>query len=160
MMELVPRRLTPKDVSQVREIWSEHWGGEFIVAHGSIYYFDQVQGYVIEQEERWLGLITFVLCNEECEIISLNSFREHEGVGTQLISAVINNARSNDCMKVSLITTNDNLYALGFYQRRGFQLIKINAGAVNEARKLKPELPTIGYNNIPLRDELELEFKL
>ena len=36
----------------------------------------------------------------------------------------------------------------------------IARGAINETRKIKPEIPPIGYNNIPLRDEIELEIML
>ena len=59
-----------------------------------------------------------------------------------------------------LITTNDNLNALGFYQKRGFEIVTIYRGAVNESRKRKPGIPLIGYNSIPLRDEIELEMSL
>jgi hypothetical protein len=59
-----------------------------------------------------------------------------------------------------LITTNDNLHAIGFYQKRGFQMAAIHRGAVNEARKLKPSIPMIGAHGIPMRDEIELEMVL
>ena len=67
---------------------------------------------------------------------------------------------TKNCRRIFLITTNDNLNALGFYQKRGFELVKINRGALNETRKLKPNIPLIGENNIPLRDEIELEMIL
>jgi hypothetical protein len=52
------------------------------------------------------------------------------------------------------------LNALGFYQKRGFEIVAVYCGAVNESRKRKPSIPLIGYNNIPLRDEIELEINL
>jgi len=59
------------------------------------------------------------------------------------------------------MTTNDNLRALGFYQRRGFRLASLRPGAVDEARRtLKPEIPEIGDDGIPIRDELDLEMDL
>ncbi len=69
-------------------------------------------------------------------------------------------ARRQSCKQVVVSTTNDNLRALGFYQRRGFSLLRIRAGAVDESRKLKPGIPTIGENEIPLHDEIELEMKI
>jgi len=72
----------------------------------------------------------------------------------------VEEARKRDCWRVFLITTNDNLHALGFYQKRGFELVGIHRGAVNESRKIKPGIPLIGMNNIPLRDEIELEIVL
>jgi DNA-3-methyladenine glycosylase I len=61
---------------------------------------------------------------------------------------------------VHLSTTNDNLHSLGFYQRRGFELLSIRRGAVTESRKRKPGIPLLGENEIPLRDEIELELRL
>ena len=55
------------------------------------------------------------------------------------------------------MTTNDNLSALRFYQRRGFRLVKIWPGAVDAARKsLKPTIPQVGQNGIPIHDEIDL----
>jgi ribosomal protein S18 acetylase RimI-like enzyme len=94
------------------------------------------------------------------EITSLDSLRAGKGIGTTLINKVMEEARTKKCHRLFLITTNDNLNALGFYQRRGFELSKLYRGAINESRKLKPGIPLIGANNIPLRDEIELEMML
>jgi GNAT superfamily N-acetyltransferase len=59
--------------------------------------------------------------------------------------------------RLRLTTTNDNLDALRFYQRRGFRLVALRPGAVDAARALKPEIPVTGAHGIPLRDELDLE---
>ena len=64
------------------------------------------------------------------------------------------------CKRIFLITTNDNLRALGLYQKHGFEIVNIYRGAVNESRKRKPDIPLIGMYGIPLRDEIELEMKL
>ena len=69
-------------------------------------------------------------------------------------------ARERGCRRLFLITTNDNLRALAFYQKRGFELAALRRGALNESRKLKPSIPLIGENGIPLRDEIELEMSL
>ena len=59
------------------------------------------------------------------------------------------------------MTTNDNLDALRFYQRRGFRLVALRPGAVDESRvSLKPQIGVSGDFEIPLRDELELELRL
>ena len=80
--------------------------------------------------------------------------------GSKLIDQAIEEARTQGCKRLFLITTNDNLNALGFYQKRGFEIAAIYRGAVNESRKIKPGIPLVGYNNIPLRDEIELEMSL
>ncbi len=153
-------RLTSEDLPRLRQFWVEHWGADFMVAHGEIYRPEQLDGFVVEEHHEWVGLITFVIKDNEMEITSLDSLREGQGIGTELMNRVMNEAQLQNCKRVFLITTNDNLNALGFYQRRGFELVKIDRGAVNESRKLKPCIPLIGANNIPLRDELELEMIL
>ena len=154
------RRLTPDDLPRLRQFWIEHWGGEEMVTRGNVYRPEQLDGFVIEDEREWLGLVTFIVTSDECEVTSLNSLREAQGIGTSLINAVVEESRKHGYKRVFFITTNDNLNALGFYQKRGFELVAVYRGAVNESRKIKPGIPLIGYNNIPLRDEIELEMKL
>jgi GNAT superfamily N-acetyltransferase len=119
-----------------------------------------LEGFVIEAPEEWIGLLTFVIKDSECEVTSLNSLREGQGIGSKLIDLAIQEARTRACNRLFLITTNDNLNALGFYQKRGFEIVTIYRGAVHESRKIKPGIPLVGYNKIPLRDEIELEIKL
>ena len=154
------RRLTVDDLPRLRQVWKENWGDEFVVAHGVIYYPDTLEGFIALDGDEWIGEITYTFSEKECEIVSLDSAREGMGVGTMLIQKVVEKAREQDCRRIFLITTNDNLNALGFYQKRGFELMAVHRGAVNESRKIKPGIPLIGANNIPLRDEIELEMIL
>ena len=62
--------------------------------------------------------------------------------------------------RVWLITTNDNLDAIRFYQRRGFMISAIYKNALEFSRKLKPSIPTIGRYGIYMRDEIEFEKQL
>ena len=150
------RRLTHDDLPRLRQFWIEHWGEEMI-SRGKIYRPEQLEGFVVEDGNEWIGLLTFVFEDNECEVTSLDSLREGQGIGSMLIDKAIEEARSCNCWRLFLITTNDNLNALGFYQKRGFEIVTIYRGAINESRKLKPSISLIGYNNIPLRDEIELE---
>lgn len=154
------RRLTPSDLPRLRQFWLDHWGGEEMISRGKVYHPEQLEGFVAEDGNDWIGLLTFAIENDECEVTSLDSLREGQGIGSQLIDKAIEEARTRKCRRLFLITTNDNLNALGFYQKRGFEIVTIYRGAINESRKRKPGIPSIGYNNIPLRDEIELEIKL
>ena len=153
------RRLSQNDLPRLREFWIEHWGGEEMITRGNIYRPDQLEGFVVEDEEEWIGLLTFVVKDGECEVTSLDSLREGQGIGSKLIDQAIEESRARGCKRLFLITTNDNLNALGFYQKRGFEIAAIYRGAVNESRKRKPTIPLVGMNGIPLRDEIELEMK-
>jgi len=154
------RRLTIEDLPRLREYWRKHWGDEFVVAHGVIYRPEALDGFLALEDDEWLGEITYSVSGDECEIVSLDSLREGHGIGTKLMDAAVDEARTRSCRCVFLITTNDNLHALGFYQRRGFELVRIHRHALDETRKLKPGIPLIGMNHIPLRDEIELEMML
>jgi len=159
-MTLNLRRLTAADLPQLRRFLIEHWGGEAIIAHGHMYYPEQLDGFVVEDENEWVGLVTFFIKDDECEVTSLDSLREGKGIGTQLIDKAVEEARARNCARLFLITTNDNLHALGFYQKRGFEIATVYRGAVNESRKRKPGIPLVGMHGIPLRDEIELEMML
>ena len=67
-------------------------------------------------------------------------------------------AKRKNLNSVIVITTNDNLRALQFYQKRGFVLNKIYFDSMKEARKLKPAIPLKNDNGILIRDEIELKF--
>ena len=107
-----------------------------------------------------LGMLTYVPGPgwRQCEILTLHAGEQWRGVGTALIEAVGQLARQQGCARLWVITTNDNVDALRFYQRRGFCLVTVHRGAVDRSRaRLKPEIPSVGAYGIPLRDEIELE---
>jgi GNAT superfamily N-acetyltransferase len=158
MMSL--RQLTIDDLPRLRQFWIEHWGSEEMVSRGKVYRPQQLEGIVLDEDDEWLGLLTFFINDDECEVTSIDSLREGQGIGTMLLNRAVEVARARDCKRIFLITTNDNLNALGFYQKRGFELVRIYRGALNESRKIKPSIPQIGMNNIPLRDEIEVEMIL
>lgn len=160
MSTLILRRLSPNDFPRLRQFWIEHWGGEEMISRGNVYRPEQLEGFVVEDEDEWIGLLTFFITDGECEVTSLDSLREGQGIGSTLVDQVMEEARARGCKRLFLITTNDNLRALGFYQKRGFKIVMVYCGAVNESRKRKPGIPLIGMNGIPLRDEIELEILL
>ena len=109
---------------------------------------------------RLLAMLTYVPGQDwqQCEILTLHAGEQWHGTGTALIEAVRQLARQHGCSRLWVITTNDNVDALRFYQRRGFCLATVHCGAVDRSRaSLKPEIPSAGAYGIPLRDEIELE---
>ena len=107
-----------------------------------------------------LGMLTYVPGQDwqQCEILTLHADQQWRGAGTALIEAAAQLARRQRCARLWVITTNDNVDALRFYQRRGFCLVRVHRSAVDRSRaSLKPEIPPVGAYGIPLRDEIELE---
>lgn len=119
-----------------------------------------VEGIAAMDGDEIVGLITYRIYDKVCEITSLDSLREGQGIGTALLEQVITIAKEKNCHKVSLITTNDNVKAIRFYQKRGFDLVKIHLNSIEQERALKPEIPLTGQNGIPIMHELEFELRL
>ena len=72
-----------------------------------------------------VGVATYVIDAEECELLTLHARSQFEGIGTAMVTAVERVARQAGCTRLWLVTTNDNVDALRFYQRRGFTLIAL-----------------------------------
>jgi ribosomal protein S18 acetylase RimI-like enzyme len=113
-------------------------------------------GLVAEGDGREMGLLFYRLDGEDCELFLLLATEPSAGIGTALVEALV--ARATGRRRIWVVTTNDNLRALRFYQRRGFALCALRPGAVDDTRRrLKPGIPVTGDDGIPRRDELELE---
>jgi GNAT superfamily N-acetyltransferase len=115
-------------------------------------------GLIAERDGTLAGVITYVIHGDECEILTLHTTERWRGAGTALVERVERVAADRGCRRLWVITTNANVDALRFYQRRGFRLAELNPGAIDTARaRLKPEIPEIGEYGIPIRDELVLD---
>ena len=155
--QLHVRPITDADRDWVRQCVVAHWGNEIVVGHGEVMRPHEHEGFAAFDGDTVVGLITYRMVDAACEVITLDSLREGQGIGTALMNAVVAQARSHNCKRVWLITTNDNLRALAFYQKRGFGIVAVYRNAVDETRKLKPTIPLVADNGIPIRDEIELE---
>lgn len=158
--EMEVRPLAEGDRAWLEEFVVARWRAPTVVGHGRVYHPAQLPGFVALQDEERVGLVTYVLENDACEIVTIDSVREGAGIGSALVEAVAQKAREAGCRRVWLITTNNNLRMLRFAQKRGFALVAVQPRAVEASRKLKPEIPLLGENGIPIRDELELELEL
>jgi ribosomal protein S18 acetylase RimI-like enzyme len=160
MGKFILRPLSDADRGWVTQCMIESWGDEMVVAHETVYRPAELPGFVVQDGKKHVGLLTYHLEGTACEIVTLDSWSESQGVGTKLIEAVKLVACREGCHRLWLITTNDNTHALRFYQKRGFTLAAIRINALEQARKIKPEIPLVGEDGIPIRDELEMEMWL
>lgn len=149
-----------RDDDWVQHLLVERWGAITMVVHDTLFYPAELPGFVAVAGEERVGMVTYHLAGGQCELLNLDSLRPSLGIGTALIEAVKEVAMSAGCHRLWLITTNDNVNALRFYQRRGFRLVAVHPRAVDRARLLKPEISLFGEHGIPIRDELELEINL
>ncbi len=149
-----------RDRAWIRPLLETSWRATTVVTRGRAYAADTLPGFGAWLDDQPVGLVTYRIEQAECEIITLNSLVEDRGVATALVEAVKQQAVKAHCRRLWLITTNDNLRALAFYQKRGFHLCALYPNAIEESRRIKPQISEIGANGIAIRDELELEMAL
>ena len=154
------RPISRSDRERINGFIVQHWYTLRMVVRGESVDLGTADGLYTCDGEEITGLITWRVTGREMEILSLDSIREGEGTGSALLSAAVGKARSAGLDRVTLITTNDNLAALRFYQKRGFDLVKVYRNALDQARRIKPEIPLTGMDGIPLKHEIELEMIL
>ena len=135
------------------------FGGAVQARRGELVDVLALPGFVAILRNVPAGIATYRLVGKECELAFMAAFVRRRGIGSELLHSVLDAARG--CTRLWVVTTNDNLGALAFYQRRGLRLSALRSGAVDEARRtLKPQIGTVGESGIPIRDELELELVL
>jgi ribosomal protein S18 acetylase RimI-like enzyme len=122
-----------------------------------MHYADRLPGWVALVSGARVGLLTYHVCEEEFEVVTLHTALRRHGVGTSLLEVALEKARTKGCRRVWLITTNDNEPAIAFYKSRGMALVAVHRGAIARSRGLKPEIPLVGLNGVPIEDELEFE---
>jgi ribosomal protein S18 acetylase RimI-like enzyme len=154
------RAVTDSDRPLLRWLVAELWGSEIVAVHGEQLRPAEMHALLAEQAGRIIGLVTYQIGGGILEIVTLNAIERRVGIGTMLIDAVAEQARRADCHQVRLTTTNDNIDALRFYQRRGFRLAALRPGAVDRARLEKPQIPRTGDFGIPLHDEIDLTLQV
>jgi GNAT superfamily N-acetyltransferase len=154
------RPLTDANLAWVRRLFTRRWGGTVSVSRGVAHDTTALPGFVAHLHGEPAGVATYRVADRECELVTLDSVREGTGAGTALGDAVVEAARAAGVIRLWLITTNDNTRALRFYQRYGFDLVGVHRNAVAGSRALKPSIPEIGLDGIPIRHELELELPL
>lgn len=165
MDALTIRPKQPADRESVRDLLSRTWGSEMIACLSGLHDATLLDGYIAQlgtpPDSEIVGLVTYRVADGDCEIVTLDSLRPGLGIGTRLVESVATVARSQGCTRVWLTTTNDNLPALRYYQRHGWDLVALHRDAVTTARNtVKPEISLHGRDGIPLRHALELEFRL
>jgi GNAT superfamily N-acetyltransferase len=151
---LIPvREAEATDAKWIRSFLHARWNGTMQAVHGETIDASALPALIAGDHQ---GLATYRWNGLDAELVTLNAVPAGAGVGSALIGALVARLKAEGCTRLWVTTTNDNLSALRFYLRRGFRLAEGRPGAVDEARKLKPTISTVGQHGIPLHDEIEL----
>jgi 8-oxo-dGTP pyrophosphatase MutT (NUDIX family) len=161
-LHAILREVDSRNRDKVTAFIIKHWFSSKVMIRGEAVDMTKVDGYAVfdENDAEIIGLITYFIKDRVCEITSFDSTIENKGIGTLLINEVIKKAKNAGCTRVQLITTNDDINAIRFYQKRGFDLAGVYHGAIERERLLKPEIPLIGQNNIPILHEIEFVMEI
>jgi GNAT superfamily N-acetyltransferase len=134
-------------VAWADELMAREWGTRWQARRGELVDVLDAEGLVVGDRD---GMATYRVNDGASELLWIVAMEPGRGVGTQLVDAL-------PPMRTHVTTTNDNIDALGFYQRRGFRLHEVRVGAVDDARaRLKPAIGLVGFHGIEIHDEIEL----
>ena len=114
-MEYVPIDETNRE--RVNEFIESQWLTTEMVIRGRVVDMTGTDGIVVWEKGNIVGLLTYLIRDGICEIISLDSRQEGRGIGRNLIEKVKETAEKKKCRRLVVITTNDNIQAIRFYQR-------------------------------------------
>lgn len=151
----------PASTALIDRVWDERWAGPPIVSIDDRQYQPaDVEGLVWRgRRGRPDGLVTFAVHGDWAEIVSLDAFVQGRRIGSRLMDVAEAELQRRGVTEVRLVTTNDNPRALSFYVRRGYRLVCLHMDAMDHVRKVKPHVPAIGNDGIPLQDMWELARK-
>ena len=136
--------------------------GTVVARFGELLDLDELPAFVAEIDGQPAGLVTwrFDVDAGEVEVVGIEAWVRDRGVGAALLRAVRREARRLDATRLWLITNNDNLDAMRFYQRRGWELVAVHRGGADRSRDAKPAIPLVGDHGILVHHEVELEHRL
>jgi 2-oxo-4-hydroxy-4-carboxy--5-ureidoimidazoline (OHCU) decarboxylase len=161
---LAVRDFLPADHDWARGLIGLHQGGDHRVAMlGQLLDPLEHEGVVaVRDDGRPIGLLTVTESGDGLGILTLHADPPRAGAGTLLLRTAVDVARASDASRLWLVTTNDNLEAIGWYLRRGLSVAHVHAGAVDADRaSIKPSIAEVNpENGIPIRDLVELEVDL
>ena len=147
------RAAGPQDEAWIRALLEDRWGGQEQVVNGESYRPTDLAGFVALLGGEIVGYAALRVVDDTAEIGVIDAVRERVGVGSALVRALVDAARSSGCSILRAVTTNENRGAMAFYESLGFVLTTVREGAVTESRKVKPRIPLEDDDGTPISDE-------
>lgn len=150
------REPSEADRRSALELFAREFGGRPLVADGAAVSLDDVSLLVAETDGGITGALAWRGVERGVHVVAMatDPMWQRSGVGGQLLAEAELLARQQVRPRVIVTMTNDNIPALYFYQRRGYRLASVLAGAV--AAHLSEAQQAAGFAGIPIRDEIQL----
>jgi ribosomal protein S18 acetylase RimI-like enzyme len=149
------REATVSDAAML-ELFERDFRGTTVLAFGEPMALSDLPVIVAEMKDDVAGALAYRLLPDAFQIVALatDPMWQRSGVGGYLVAEAELMARRLALPRVIFCTTNDNLPALYFYQRRGYRITQVVPGAL--LPHVKPGF-ACGFAGIPVRDEIRLE---
>ena len=157
-LRIIP--VNKKYYAAAKMLLESEWNSTKVVTKGIVYDCMNLPAYIAVKDKKIAGMITYYISGADCQIITLNSLAENEGIGQKLIEKVKRAAIEQGCTHLWVVTTNNNIKAIRYYKKRGFKLKTVYYYSVNKSRMLKPDIPLFGTNGIPILHEVEFKISL
>lgn len=154
------RKLRPSDRAWSNALLCEHFDSTRVVSLGRLHDAAALPSLVAVEDGIPVGSLHYSLDGGQCEVVTLVVERPRMGIGTALLGSLVELAKSSACSRLWLVTTNDNHAAQAFYRAVGWRCVAVHAGAIARSRMLKPEIPALGIDGIPLEDEIEFDLDI
>jgi ribosomal protein S18 acetylase RimI-like enzyme len=155
---LTIRPATPADRPRIAELAETFWGEVEVECFDRSYQVDALPATVACDGDEIVGVLSYACEGDAVNLVTLSVLPRWQGRGAArgLIAAVTEAARAEGAVRLIVATTNDDLPALGLYQRLGFVITGVLVGRLLEHHgEVEP-----GFGGIPVRDEVQMELRL
>lgn len=155
---LTIRPAAPADRTRIAELAHYFWDEVDVECFDKSYQVDTLPAYVACDGDEIVGIASYAREKDAVNLVMLNILPQWQGQGAarELITAVTGVAHAEGAGRVIVATTNDDLPALGFYQRLGFTITNVLVGKMLEHHGGIE----LGFAGIPVRDEIQMELRL
>jgi ribosomal protein S18 acetylase RimI-like enzyme len=155
---LAIRPAVSADRARIAELADHFWGEIEVECFGRSYPVGALPATVACDGDEIVGFASYAREGDAVNLVMLNVLPRWQGRGAAcaLIAAVTEVARAEGAARVIVATTNDDLPALGLYQRLGFTITEVRAGKLLEHHGGIE----LGFAGIPVRDEIRMELRL
>ncbi|MFN8508692.1 MAG: GNAT family N-acetyltransferase [Dehalococcoidia bacterium] len=147
-------RFEPASPARIAAMLDEHWGG-IVVTPARTYRAPDLRGAFVVFDDREVAMVTWARDGAIGEVVTLDAFEPGHGFGRAALAFAESELAREGATEARLFTTNDNVRAIALYLRAGWRLVRVHLDAMDAVRAIKPDVPLIGENGIPLRDMWE-----
>jgi len=155
--QVVVRRVLDSDRIAIQDFLKEHWGDSRLVNSRTNHEGSELPGFIVRMDGFIVGLLTYHIDGDSCEMTSLNTTSGGRGIGSMMLRSLEEEAAQAGCKRIWALTTNDNLQGLRFYQKRGYLMKAIYPNSIAALREIKPSIPVYGDEGIMRLSEVEVE---